>query len=400
MKITILALLLSTLCLTTAAYGDPKAGFMTTEGVTLLAGDDPLRVTVWYPTSNKKKGPSEYLSEPGSPFELRLPAGATRDAPIKGGTFPLIVFNPGGGDSGDFKRILDFPTAELLAADGYIVVNAARNNGLFEAQGPLQSGLIDYMLSGHPLRDSIDADKIGLRGLSFGGHGAGSVAGGDTYGNPPDPRVRGVIIDEGFGVCVGTFCESVTIPMLLRDGSDYGEAPPFLGDDIGEMASEFALLQNSFPRFLISLENPAHSEFHTATCPFNEALRLASLAYQAGLPGGIVEPEPRNASYFFTAIGLGDGAGAQVSFLWNQATLFPGIPNLQDNGDWCQPQYGGPLTPGVGTTMDSATMLEAMYVLDRAFWETVFGNGNPTKTKLEKATETLDSVVSIIAVKE
>lgn len=391
MKSTIVALFLSTLCVTTAAYGNPKAGFMTTEGVTVLAGDDPVRVTVWYPTSNKKKEPSEYVVDQGTPGELRYPASATRDAPIKGGTFPMIVFNSSGGQ-GDTHRIFNFPTAELLAADGYIVVNAERNNQAFEAQGLHQSGLIDYMLWYHPLRDSIDADKIGLRALSFGGLGAGSVAGGDVYGNLPDPRVRGVIIDEGFGVCdpdLGTTCETVSIPVLLRDGSSLGAVPPF-PDLIGDMSREFALLENAFPRFLINLRNPDHSEFNTWSCPFTEALRLASLAYQEDVLGGIVEPEPRNLSYFQVSQSNGDGAGTAASGFWN----------LAGYGDWCQPQFGGPLTPGVGTIMDSATMLEAMYVLDRAFWETVFGNGKPKKTKLEKAAETLDSVVSIISVKE
>ncbi len=58
MKSTIVALLLSTLCLTTAAYGNPKAGFMTSE-VTLSVEDVPI--TVWYPTYNKLKGTTEYI---------------------------------------------------------------------------------------------------------------------------------------------------------------------------------------------------------------------------------------------------------------------------------------------------------------------------------------------------
>ncbi len=388
MRPILVTLLLSTLCFTTAAYGDPKAGFMTTEGVTLLAGDDPLNVTVWYPTSSKVKGPSEYVTDPGTPFEDSLPAGATRDAPIKGGKFPLIVFNPGGG-TGDFWRLLDFPTAELLAADGYIVVAAARNNAAPELQGPLQSGVIDYMLGDHPLSDSIDADKIGLRGLSYGGVGAGSVAGGDIYGNMPDSRVRGVIIDEGHKVCEVTVCETVIIPMLLRDGNRFGPVPP-VPDVVGDMSTEFARLEIAFPRFLIKLDNPAHIEFHTFTCPLVEAFVVASLAYQEEVFGVIEEPEPRNLSYFAISQANGDENGTNASGYWN----------LLGYGDWCQPQFGGPLTPGVGTVLDYAAMLEAMHVLDGAFWETVFGNGKPKKTKLEKAAEKLDSVVSIIAVKE
>ena len=89
MKTTITTFLLFAISLTTTAYGAPKAGFMTSE-VTLSVGDVPI--TVWYPTSNEVKGQSEYivpayqsgtLDVIGAPVELRIPAGATRDAPIK-----------------------------------------------------------------------------------------------------------------------------------------------------------------------------------------------------------------------------------------------------------------------------------------------------------------------------
>ena len=93
--------------------GNATAGFMTSKGVTLLAGDDQLNITVWYPTKKKNAGPSEYVIDPDTPTEFSFPAGATRDARIKRGRFPLIVFNPGGG-LGDVFRILDFPTVELL----------------------------------------------------------------------------------------------------------------------------------------------------------------------------------------------------------------------------------------------------------------------------------------------
>ena len=51
------------------------------------------------------------------------------------------------------------------------------------------------MLWQHPLRDSIDAGKIGARGLSFGGGAVTSLAGAVLV-DAPDERVRAVIIDE------------------------------------------------------------------------------------------------------------------------------------------------------------------------------------------------------------
>ena len=202
MKAIIAAMLLSTFCFTTTAYGDPKAGFMTSDEV-LSVGDVPI--TVWYPTSNKVKGPSEYIVPEyvligdviGAPVELRIPAGATRDAPIKGGTFPLILSNPG-GEAGNHMRLRNFPNNELLAAQGYIVVEAGRFavSGTIDAE--LLRSLIDHMLGQHALRDSIDASKIGARGLSFGGRAVWSLAGA-RVDHVADERVRAIIIDESIG---------------------------------------------------------------------------------------------------------------------------------------------------------------------------------------------------------
>ena len=249
MKSTIVALLLSTLCLTTAAYGNRKAGFMTSEG-TLFVEDVPI--TVWYPTSNKVKGTSEYivpayqssvLAVIGAPVELKIPAGATRDAPIKGGTFPLILSNTG-GESGNHVRLHNVPNNEFLAARGYIVVQAGRFVTDFEVDAELLRSLIDYMLAQHTLRDSIDAGKIGARGLSFGSDAVHNLA-GSWSGVPADERVRGIIIDEGFGCDVFPLfydCSAVTIPVMLRDGSQF---PGF-----GDLAPSFTAFVNAFPRFL------------------------------------------------------------------------------------------------------------------------------------------------------
>jgi hypothetical protein len=384
MKSFVTALLLCTLCLTTAAYGDPKAGFMTSE-LTNFAGT--MTITVWYPTSNKEKGPSEY------DFDGAVAADATRDAPIEEGTFPLIITDPGGG--GPDTRFTYFPNAELLAADGYIVVIHGRNTQALEAQGALLSDLIDHMLYYHPLRDSIDASKIGAKGLSFGGIGVGSLAGGDRSGNPPDNRVRGVIIDEGALVCNFTFCEPVTIPVLLRDGGLLG--------DISDMAPELAALENAFPRFLVTLDAVSHASFVTGFCALSEGARLASLTYQQDVLGGIVEQEPRNLSYFFESLSNGDDAGTGASFIWNFDFFTAGDGTFGSAGDSCQSEFGGPApaTPALNAPLlDERTMIETLHATDLGFWETVFGNGNSKKTKLEKAVEKLDTVRSFVKVSE
>ena len=94
MKTIINAITFMALCLTTTAYGENKAGFMTSELINFAGG---MTITVWYPTSNEAKGPSEYDFE-----GIVLAAGAVRDAPVKGGKFPLIVTYPG---LSDLKRL-------------------------------------------------------------------------------------------------------------------------------------------------------------------------------------------------------------------------------------------------------------------------------------------------------
>lgn len=388
MKITIVALLLSTCCLSTAAYGNPKAGFMTSE-MTNFAG--PMTITVWYPTSSKAKGPSNYVFFGG----LDVPAGATRDAPIKGGTFPLIVLYPGGG--GPDTRASYFPNAELLAADGYIVVNPGRNTQLQEEQGPLLSALIDHMLYQHPLRDSVDASKIGAKGLSFGGIGVASLAGGDFFGNPPDARVRGVIIDEGIVQCgVIHNCTAATIPILLRDGSPLGGI-----GGLGDMAPQFAAFDNAFPRFLATLYPVSHFGFVTDACLSAEAGRVASLDYQENVLGGIVEPEPRNFAYLFVAIGNGDLGGIIASLLWHFDALGVGDGTFGSAGDSCQFEFGGPdpVSPAVNSPLvDQRTMIETLYATDLAFWQDTFSNGS--SKKLEKAVKNLHLVASFSKVTE
>jgi hypothetical protein len=385
----------------TAAFGNPKAGFMESV-VTNFAGT--MNITVWYPTSNSAKGPSAYNFDqpPGflDPYldEEWAQAGATRDAPIKGGKFPLIVTYPGGGGSETQNQY--FPNAELLAADGHIVVTPGRNTQLFEEQGPLLTNLIDHMLDDHALRDSIDANKIGAKGLSFGGIGVASLAGGGVFGNPADTRVRAVIIDEGAGVCSATYCDTVTIPVLLRDGS------PLPG--IGDMAPEFAALANAYPRFLLTLNDVTHLSFATGFCGSVELWSQLSLLYQQYVLGGIVEPEPRNISYFFVSSppsppGNGDVAGNAASFIWNFDTFVGAGGTFGSAGDFCRTEYGGtaPADPAInGPILDELVMIETLYATDLGFWQTVFGNGKSKKNKLEKAIEKLDTVKSFVKVTE
>lgn len=397
MKNSCAALILATLCYIPAAYGDPKVGFMTTDA-TLSVGTVPI--TVWYPTSNQVKGPGEYIVPEyelfdfpiGTPVELKMPAGAIRDAAIKGGTFPLILSNPG-GDAGNHMRLQNYPNNELLAAQGYIVVEAGRLVIDSSVDTELLRGLIDHMLWEHALRDSIDDTKIGARGTSFGGGPVAALAGW-VAGEAPDERVRGIILDESFPCEPEVFfdCNAVTIPVMMRDGS---QLPVF-----SDMAPAFAALENSVPRFLVTLNNPAHLGFATGQCGLVEAFREASVAYQEDF--GVAEVvDPRNLFYSDlnppSAILIGDTAGFSASLFWN-FNFF--VPNLGSVGDFCQTDDGAPEPiPALAGVMDNQMMIDTKHALNLAFWETVFGDGR-SNYRVEKAVGKLDSVIHFSEVTE
>ena len=392
MKNNCVALILTILCLPAVAYGDSKAGFMTSDA-NLSVGT--VSITVWYPTSSQVKGPSEYVVPEyelfdfpvGAPVELRLPAGAVRDAPVKGGQFPLILSNPG-GDAGNYIRLQNYPNNELLAAQGYIVVEAARLVLDLSLDTELLRGLIDHILGEHALRDSIDRTKIGARGTSFGGYAVAALAGW-VVDQPPDERVRGSILDESFPCDPesGFDCAAVTVPVMMRDGSQL--------PDFGDMAPEFAALENAVPRFLVTLDNPAHLEYATGHCGLVEAMRVASIAYQEDI--GVDEViDPRNLFYADLAFQIGDTAGFSASVFWN-FNFF--APNLGSVGDFCRTDGAPepvPSTPGV---MDNQTMIDTKHTLNLAFWKTVFGEGQ-SSSRVEKAVGELDSVIHFSQVTE
>jgi hypothetical protein len=168
------------------------------------------------------------------------------------------------------------------------------------------------------------------------------------------------------------------------------------------MAPEFAALVNAFPRFLVTLNKVTHFSFVTGACGWGESLRQISLIYQQVVLGDIVQPEPRNISYFFESLGNGDLAGNGASVIWNNDAFVLADGIFGGAGDSCRTEYGGPppATPALGPVLDEQTMIETLYATDLGFWQTVFGKGNSKKTKLEKAVKKLDTVKSFVKVTE
>lgn len=387
MNMKISAILFCMLCFSTTANGSPKAGFMTSTIVN-FAGE--MTITVWYPTARKDQDTYHFPGALG--VATSVPAGASRDARIKGGKHPLIIAYPGAGAAD--SRFQYFPNAELLAADGYIVVIPGRNTELFEQQVPLLKDLIDHMLYYHAIRDSIDASRIGAKGYSFGGIGVAALATGDVYGNASDTRVRGIILDEGAVFCGSLHpCTQATVPIMLRDGGQYY--------DISDMAPEFAAFDNAIPRFRVTLDRVSHLSFSTGVCQLTESFRQDSQAYQQTFG---LNRDPRDISYLLdgTATAIGDAAGITAAVNWNLDTFFAGgIGLFGSAGDFCRSEYGGP-APAIAAVgaplLNEQTVIETLHATDLAFWQTVFGEGQSKRTKLEKAVAKLDTVKSFVMI--
>ena len=138
-----------------------------------VAGDRPLPVAIWYPSTAPEK------AEPLALGEQRV----ARDGPIAAGRHPLIVISHGtGGSNADH-----FDTARALAAAGFVVAapthtgdtqgDRSRSMRITERSGHL-SAAIDYMTGAWRDRAAIDPARIGVFGFSAGGFTALVAIGG------------------------------------------------------------------------------------------------------------------------------------------------------------------------------------------------------------------------------
>lgn len=140
-----------------------------------------LDVTVWYPA--QPGGTSVMLGE--SVFFVGTPA--MRDAPISDGRFPLILLSHGAGLAGSAQALSWI--AVPLARRGFVVAapthpgnsgaqrSAAETMKLWLRPSDIAESLNaieeDTRFEGH-----LDADKVGILGLSMGGGTALAIAGG------------------------------------------------------------------------------------------------------------------------------------------------------------------------------------------------------------------------------
>lgn len=183
--------------------------------------DGPIQTGIWYPSAapvaSRRIG--QYMQN------------VAVDGEINGRGLPLIVISHGAG--GSFAQHYD--TAIALADAGFVVAAVTHPGdndrdqskfAEFERRPRHITALIDYMLSGWPEHDRIDARRIGMFGFSAGGFTALVAIGGvpdfslgraycvdrpDDWGTgirptaPPsafthDPRISAAVVAAPLGV--------------------------------------------------------------------------------------------------------------------------------------------------------------------------------------------------------
>ena len=217
-------------------------------GVSTLALVDPSR------SSRTGTGPRSLVAEiyyPSTPDAvsgvprdvvqlLGIPLLATptyRDVARASGTFPLVVYSPGSGES----RFVHLMMMVHLASHGFIAVGVDHEgNDLLDPTGdvdtlvnrPLDMGvLLDRLLAfngspGHFLEGAIDLDRIGAFGHSLGGYAVLALATGPFgLGTFTDPRVKAIMpldgssqVFEGTGDSPAVF-STIHVPTLLMSGT-------------------------------------------------------------------------------------------------------------------------------------------------------------------------------------
>jgi predicted dienelactone hydrolase len=122
-----------------------------------VMGEAPFDMLVWYPTDAPE------LEWQAGPFTMP----ATRDAPIAGGRFPVVLLSHGGGLGGGTPMILR-ELSVALARRGFVVIAPFHGKvGLqtrpFQVKRALEAVAADPRFAGF-----IDTKRLGMLGFSLG----------------------------------------------------------------------------------------------------------------------------------------------------------------------------------------------------------------------------------------
>lgn len=198
----------------------------------------PLVADVWYPADAGTAGePSVYQFIPGIEFAS---VNALADVAVStDGPFPLVVYSHG---SGGLRYVASFFT-ELLASHGFVVASVDHSgNTAVDTIGGSEPPreqiahdrvldvdvLIDQMLeqseaAGGALSGSIDPERIGVTGHSFGAFTSLASAGGFTNelgAIPADERVDAIVaMAPASRLNSDEELESIEVPTLLVSGT-------------------------------------------------------------------------------------------------------------------------------------------------------------------------------------
>ena len=250
----------------TAEFGPYPIGIRTYDGVDEsrlnVPGDGPRPVTfdVYYPSTEAAvEGlPREIVQLLG--IEI-LPAPAYRDVDVADGVFPMVLFSHG------FEgiRFQSFFHVAHLASHGFIVVSPDHHgntipddfadivdkstavNRAFDMKFLMDEMLDQATDAGAEFAASIDPERIGMSGHSYGGYESFILTGGEvrgssldettvTLGTFTDARIKAILpmaprtMRRVDAVTLGdSYFQTVTVPTLVI-GSELDMTDPFFVD--------------------------------------------------------------------------------------------------------------------------------------------------------------------------
>ena len=236
-------------------------------GVTTLALEDTSRPTMpnrTFPGAPTRMLPTE-VWYPAAPVS-NPPADGQRDVALlaTGAPYPLVVHSHGVMD----RRIAIGFLARHLASHGYIVASPDFPLSNFSAPGspttadvPNQPGDVSFVidtllaLNDDPqsgFAGAIDAERIGLSGLSLGGLTTSLTTFHVTL---RDPRVRAAVSIAGPACFFGPrFYENARVPLLTLHG-DIDAIVPYVEN------GRFQFATARPPKYLVTLKNASHTAF-------------------------------------------------------------------------------------------------------------------------------------------